>query len=45
MSQIDLGLARRIAEERGLSYQSYLKSILHEGIEKDRAARARRSAD
>ena len=35
----DLETARRIAEQKGLPYQSYIKMVLHEALEK-----ARRSA-
>lgn len=37
LSQADLGHARLIANKKGLSYQTYIKSLLHEGIERDRA--------
>jgi len=37
--QADLALARRQAEEKGLPYQTYIKSLLHEAL----AERERRS--
>ena len=36
----DLALARKQAEEKGLPYQTYIKSLLHEGL----AAREKRRA-
>jgi predicted DNA binding CopG/RHH family protein len=35
LSQIDLGYARVIAEKKGLSYQTYIKSVIHEAIKKE----------
>ncbi len=33
INQADLSRARAIADKKGLSYQSYLKSLIHEGLE------------
>lgn len=38
MAEADLDLARKQAEEKGLPYQTYIKSVLHEALTK----RARR---
>src|ERR1039458_8461309 len=40
MVEADLDLARKQAEEKGLPYQTYIKSVLHEALVK----RARRRA-
>jgi predicted DNA binding CopG/RHH family protein len=40
MVKADLDLARKQAEEKGLPYQTYIKSVLHEALVK----RARRKA-
>lgn len=32
-----LALAKQIAAKKGLPYQTYLKMLIHEGIERDRA--------
>ena len=40
MVEADLDLARKQAEEKGLPYQTYIKSVLHEALVK----RARRKA-
>ena len=37
LSEADLDQARVIAQKKGLSYQTYIKSVLHEAIERDRA--------
>jgi predicted DNA binding CopG/RHH family protein len=34
MVEADLGLARKQAEEKGLPYQTYIKSVLHEALTK-----------
>ena len=34
MAEADLGLARRQAEKKGLPYQTYIKSLLHEALVK-----------
>jgi predicted DNA binding CopG/RHH family protein len=34
MAEADLSLARKQAEEKGLPYQTYIKSILHEALVK-----------
>jgi predicted DNA binding CopG/RHH family protein len=31
----DIGLARKLAEERGLRYQTYLKMLIHEALRKE----------
>ncbi len=41
MAEADLDLARKQAEEKGLPYQTYIKSILHEALverEQERAS-------
>ncbi len=32
LAEADLGLARKQAAERGLAYQTYIKSVLHQGL-------------
>ena len=39
MAEADLNLARKQAEEKGLPYQTYIKSVLHEALVKQEAAR------
>jgi len=34
MAEADLDLARKQAEEKGLPYQTYIKSVLHEELVK-----------
>lgn len=34
MAEADLNLARKQAEEKGLPYQTYIKSVLHEALVK-----------
>ena len=34
MAEADLDLARKQAEEKGLPYQTYIKSVLHEALAK-----------
>jgi len=34
MAETDLDLARKQAEEKGLPYQTYIKSVLHEALVK-----------
>jgi len=34
MAEADLDLARKQAEEKGLPYQTYIKSVLHEALTK-----------
>ncbi len=34
MAEADLDLARKQAEEKGLPYQTYIKSVLHEALVK-----------
>ena len=34
----DIELAQRLAEVRGLPYQTYIKSVLHEALERDRVS-------
>jgi len=38
----DIALAQRIAEAKGLPYQTYIKSLLHEALERERVALAGR---
>ena len=40
MAEADLDLARRQAEEKGLPYQTYIKSVLHEALAKRERRRA-----
>ena len=40
MAELDLGLARKQAEEKGLPYQTYIKSVLHEALVKRERRRA-----
>ena len=32
----DIALAQRLAEKKGLPYQTYIKSLLHEALERER---------
>ena len=34
MAEADLDLARKQAEQKGLPYQTYIKSVLHEALTK-----------
>jgi predicted DNA binding CopG/RHH family protein len=40
IAEADLDLARRQAEEKGLPYQTYIKSVLHEALVKRERRRA-----
>jgi predicted DNA binding CopG/RHH family protein len=40
MAQSDLALARKQAEEKGLPYQTYIKSVLHEALVKRESRKA-----
>ena len=40
MAEADLDLARKQAEERGLPYQTYIKSVLHESLLRRKRRRA-----
>ncbi|MBI3645974.1 MAG: hypothetical protein HY233_08435 [Acidobacteriales bacterium] len=40
MAETDLDLARKQAEEKGLPYQTYIKSVLHEALVKRERHRA-----
>jgi predicted DNA binding CopG/RHH family protein len=40
MAEADIGLARKQAEEKGLPYQTYIKSLLHEALTKRDRRRA-----
>ena len=40
MAEADLDLARKQAEEKGLPYQTYIKSVLHEALLKRERRRA-----
>jgi predicted DNA binding CopG/RHH family protein len=40
MAEVDLDLARKQAEEKGLPYQTYIKSALHEALVKRERRRA-----
>ena len=39
MAEADLDLARKQAEEKGLPYQTYIKSVLHEALVKQERRR------
>ena len=36
LPESDIGLAQRLAQSKGLPYQSYLNSLLHEALERER---------
>jgi hypothetical protein len=38
----DIQLAQRLAERKGLPYQTYIKSLLHEALERERVLAERR---
>jgi hypothetical protein len=38
----DIALAQRLAESKGLPYQTYIKSLLHEALERERLLADRR---
>jgi hypothetical protein len=38
----DIALAQRLAESKGLPYQTYIKSLLHEALERERALAGRK---
>jgi len=38
----DIALAQRLAESKGLPYQTYIKSLLHEALERERTLAERR---
>lgn len=38
----DIALAQRLAESKGLPYQTYIKSLLHEALERERAQAERK---
>jgi len=38
----DIALAQRLAESKGLPYQTYIKSLLHEALERERVAAERK---
>ena len=40
--EADLALARKQAEQKGLPYQTYIKSLLHEALERERVLAERR---
>ena len=40
MAEADLDLARKQAEEKGLPYQTYIKSVLHEALVRRERRRA-----
>lgn len=37
----DIALAQRLAESKGLPYQTYIKSLLHEALERERVSAER----
>ena len=40
LPEADLAKLRRLAAEKGLPYQTYLKSLLHEGLRREEKRRA-----
>jgi hypothetical protein len=38
----DIALAQRLAESKGLPYQTYIKSLLHEALQRERALAERK---
>jgi hypothetical protein len=38
----DIALAQRLAESKGLPYQTYIKSLLHEALERERVQAERK---
>jgi hypothetical protein len=38
----DIALAQRLADSKGLPYQTYIKSLLHEALERERAVADRK---
>ena len=38
----DIALAQRLAESKGLPYQTYIKSLLHEALERERVTAERK---
>jgi hypothetical protein len=38
----DIALAQRLAESKGLPYRTYIKSLLHEALERERSLAERR---
>jgi predicted DNA binding CopG/RHH family protein len=38
----DIALAQRLAQSKGLPYQTYIKSLLHEALERERALAERK---
>ena len=38
----DIALAQRLAESKGLPYQTYIKSLLHEALERERVLAERK---
>ena len=38
----DIALAQRLAESKGLPYQTYIKSLLHEALERERTLAERK---
>ena len=38
----DIALAQKLAESKGLPYQTYIKSLLHEALERERVLAARK---
>jgi predicted DNA binding CopG/RHH family protein len=35
LPEADLALARKLAERKGLPYQTYIKSVLHEALQRE----------
>jgi len=38
----DLMLARQLADKRGIGYQTYIKQLLHDALDRERASEQRR---
>jgi len=45
MPLADLQAAREMAQKKGLPYQTYMKMLLHQALEKERRAKLRRTAE
>jgi hypothetical protein len=42
LPELDIALAQRLAESKGLPYQTYIKSLLHEALERERVVAERK---
>lgn len=41
LSAPDIAMARRLSKDKGLPYQTYIKMLLHEALERDASAKQR----